>query len=222
MINELLQCSLFQGLTTVQVSEMLKNKPYHTQDYSRGETIAFEGDPCTVIGVVVSGKVFVTQMLVTGSTVVIDTLCPGNTFGEVIIFSRQRFYPATIVAAETAKIIFFSQENILKLFNSSDPFLKNFVSLLSNKILMLNKKVKTLSQHSVRQKVIFYLLDTRTQQKHNRLHFHESRQEMADLLGIPRPSLSRELCKLRDEGLIRLARDGIELMDLPALEAYLN
>jgi CRP-like cAMP-binding protein len=87
---------------------------------------------------------------------------------------------------------------------------------------MLNKKVKTLSQHSVRQKVIFYLLDTRTQQKHNRLHFHESRQEMADLLGIPRPSLSRELCKLRDEGLIRLARDGIELMDLPALEAYLN
>ena len=46
----------------------------------------------------------------------------------------------------------------------------------------------------------------------------ESKEEIANFLGIPRPSFSRELMKLRDEGLIEYNRDKIKIIDALALE----
>lgn len=52
------------------------------------------------------------------------------------------------------------------------------------------------------------------------LHLPHNRQEMADVLNVSRTSLSRELSRLQDEGIIRFKGKTIEILDLEALEEY--
>jgi DNA-binding transcriptional regulator LsrR (DeoR family) len=46
------------------------------------------------------------------------------------------------------------------------------------------------------------------------------RHELADYLSMPRPSLSREMCLLRDDGLIEFRRSSVKLLNIPALEEF--
>ena len=45
------------------------------------------------------------------------------------------------------------------------------------------------------------------------------RNEMADFLNIARPSLSREMCRMRDEGIIDFHRESIKIKDPDALKS---
>ncbi|MFR0078363.1 MAG: helix-turn-helix domain-containing protein [Blautia sp.] len=48
-----------------------------------------------------------------------------------------------------------------------------------------------------------------------------SREEMADELNVTRPSLSRELGKMQEEGILSLSRKQIQIKDQELLEEYL-
>jgi len=184
--------------------------------------IAFEGDPCTSIGLILDGNVLIQQLLPSGKRMIFENLCTGDNFGEVIIFSDQNTYPASVEAVEIAQIAFISKENVLSLCNLSTHFLHNFIGSLSNKILLLNQKVTKLSLQSPRQKTIHYILENYRKQNKLELSFSESRLEMADKLNLPRPSLSRELIKLKTAGLISFNKYQIQIIDLGKLEVAFN
>lgn len=110
---------------------------------------------------------------------------------------------------------------MLKLCSLNTSVLNNFMGLLSNKILMLNKKVKTLSYQNIRQKLCNYLLEESKKQNSFILKMSVSRKEMAEQLGIPRPSLSREMINMKEEGLIEFEKNIIRILDEEALETEL-
>ena len=95
------------------------------------------------------------------------------------------------------------------------------MSLLSEKVIILNNKIKSLSLKTVKQKVVDYILQECISQKTNSIKLKGSKEDLALYLGIPRPSLSRELIKLRDEGLINFDRHAISVIDLENLEEVL-
>jgi CRP-like cAMP-binding protein len=216
------ECRLFSGIPQEKLIEYLKKINLRVQKVERGEIVAFEGDECSSIGMILAGQVAVYQLQPSGKKIVIDTLHAGDSFGEVIIFSDQRTYPATIEASENGQIAFLSREDVMKFCNLSPEFLGHFMGLLSNKILMLNRKVKSLSLHSPRLKAINYILENYARQKKLQLHFNESRLEMAEKLGLPRPSLSRELMKLKALGWIDYDGASIKILYLERLADSLN
>ena len=157
-----------------------------------------------------------------GKTVRVDRLEAGNTFGEAIVFSDQGSYPATLTANEAAAVISLAREEVPALCARSPRFLNNFLRLLSNKILMLNRKIKSLSYQTVRQKVAGYLLDEQARQKAEVLALTGSRRELAESLDIPRPSLSRELAALKAAGWIDYDRRTVRILDPGRLEGCLR
>ena len=86
---------------------------------------------------------------------------------------------------------------------------------------MLNKKVKSTSLKSVKHKVVDYILDKSTMLDSNVIKLNESKEDIAGYLGIPRPSLSRELIKLRDENIIEFDRNSITILNFQELEEKL-
>ncbi|HEY8349361.1 MAG TPA: helix-turn-helix domain-containing protein, partial [Clostridia bacterium] len=46
-----------------------------------------------------------------------------------------------------------------------------------------------------------------------------NRNELADFLNVARPSLSREMCRMRDEGMIDFHRSSVQIRDMEALKA---
>ncbi|RKD28797.1 Crp/Fnr family transcriptional regulator [Thermohalobacter berrensis] len=210
--------SLFKGLDEKSISDIIEKINYKVNKFSKNQTIAIEGDDCKSIGIVLKGSIHIQKIYPSGKTVTINRISKGGIFGEVIIFSNMNEYPATIVAVENTEIMFIYKHEILKLCSTNTHILNNFMELLSNKILMLNRKLKSLSYHTIREKISSFLLEEYSKQKSQTIKIKLSRKEMAERFGIPRPSLSRELAKMKKEGLIDFDRKTVKILDIDKLE----
>lgn len=220
-INILENSIIFKDMEQKDIIRILDSINYTVKFFHKDENIAIEEDPCNSLGIIINGNVEIQKIFASGKAITIDRLKCGNIFGEVIIFSNMRKYPATITAVRETSVMFISREEILKLCSLNSKFLNNFMGLLSNKILMLNKKVKNLSYNSIRQKISSYLLEEYNKMGSLNLKLNISRKEMAELLGVPRPSLSREMIKMKEEGLIDFNKNIIKILDEGALEDVL-
>lgn len=221
LIETLRESTLFKGFGNEDLSRLLAGIGYRVSAYSRDQVIALEGDDASSVGIVLEGIIEVQKIYPSGRAIVISRLLRGDIFGEAIIFSRKKIYPATIVSSGSSRVLYLSEADILRLCASNSKFLYNFMGILSNKILMLNEKLKSLSYQTIRQKIANYLAEEYKKQKNPKLKMPVSRREMAEQFGIPRPSLSRELISMKHDGLIDFDRKTITIQDMEALEDLL-
>jgi len=164
LIQPLKKCILFKGLNEGEIETLLNKTKFFLHDNCSNCVncktciLALEGDDCTSIGIVIQGTVEIQKHYPNGKIVSLSSLTEGNIFGEAIVFSSHHKYPATIVTMRNSKIMHISREDIIYMCSENPQVLKNFMELLSSKILNLNKKVTELSLETLRQKIIFYLL----------------------------------------------------------------
>lgn len=222
LLSILKDCILFWKIDDNKIDELFSYINYSIKKYSNGETVAIEGDECSSIGIILNGFAEIQKIYESGKSLTIETLNTNKIFGEAIIFSKKNTYPATIVSCAKTSILFIPKSSIIKLCSKNSNFLNGFMSLLSNKILMLNKKLKNLSYNTIREKVANYLLEEHTIQKKSTIKMNKSKKQLAELLGIPRPSLSRELIKLREDGMISFDRNYIKILNVNKLEELLH
>ena len=220
-IEELMKNRIFKGLEIDELKEVINILNYRLKTYEKNQVIAYEDDDCDSIGLIIEGKVIIERLYPSGKEIVMKSLEKGEVFGEAIIFSEFHKYPATVIAAEDSKIFYLSKSEVIKLFSFNSKFMENFMGLLSEKVIILNNKIKSLSLKTIKQKVVDYILQECILQKSETIKLKGSKEELALYLGIPRPSLSRELIKLREDGLIDFDRHVIKVIDLEELEEVL-
>jgi CRP-like cAMP-binding protein len=100
--------------------------------------------------------------------------------------------------------------------------LNNMLRIVSNKAMSLNEKIEYLSVRSIREKISKYLIAQYKQQKSTSLFLNMNRNEMADFLNVTRPSLSREMSYMKEEGLIDFHRSSVKILNLEKISTYLN
>lgn len=212
---------LFVGVSDENIRNVLKEIKYYIKTYKKGEIIANEDDECRSLSLVLSGKVEIQRLYSNGKYIVLNRLFEGDVFGEALVFSKSKTYPATVIALGECTVLFINKMDILKICSNEEKILENFISLLSNKVFILNSKIKSISFKSIRQKVVNYILNEGKEQKSNTIILKNTKEEIASLLGIPRPSLSRELINLRDMNYIKFDRKEIIILDREGLEEEL-
>lgn len=213
-IASLKKCRIFKN---VDVSQPFIEK-YHVKTYSKNTMIAFEGDDCKSVGIVLSGALEVKKIFASGNSMTMAELKEGSTFGEVIVFSDVHTYPATIMAKNNTTVLYILKEEILKLSSENPQFLENFLELLSNKLHHLNSKVTLLSLKSIREKLAFFILSENKKQNSDKIKLKQSKKQLAESFSIPRPSLSRELIAMKEDGIIDFDKDFITILDMDLLE----
>ncbi|GAA0116838.1 Crp/Fnr family transcriptional regulator [Clostridium senegalense] len=219
---------LFKNLSETEIVDLIKNLNYTIYDKCKNCfkckscVIALEGDPCTSLAVVLSGKVEIQKHYSNGKVVSLSTLYPGNAFGEAILFSKEHNYPSTVVAYKNTEIIYFSKEDVLLMCRLNQTILKNFMEVLSSKIIMLNKKVTILSLENLRQKICFFIMEEYKKQDTLKLSLNMSKKILSEHLGVQRPSLSRELINMKNEGIINFDRKFIEILNLEEIKYILG
>ncbi|PAB58518.1 Crp/Fnr family transcriptional regulator [Anaeromicrobium sediminis] len=221
VIGILNKCMLFKGVDEDEIENIISRINYKIEEYGKDSMVAFEEDDCNLLGIIIDGTVEIRKIYSSGKNVTLTQLKKAHIFGEAIMFSNFNQYPATVISVTKSKIIFISKEEIVKLCSQNEIILKNFMNLLSNKVLMLNKKVKELSLDTLREKICFYLFEEHKKQKSLKIKLSMSREGLAKYIGVQRPSLSREMIKLRDEGLIDFDRSTITIKDIRTIEDIL-
>ena len=221
-IVELLEKNdFFSCLNSEQISSIISKVKYTVKTYEKDAVIAMEDEECNSLGLILDGQVEVQRIYSSGKHIVLKRMTAGEVFGEAIIFSKINKYPATIISMSKSNVAFIKKEDIIQLCILEESILKNFISLLSDKIFILNNKIKNISFKTVKQKVINYILEQMHEQKSSTIVLKANKEQISALIGIPRPSLSRELMKLRDEEIIDFDKNTITICNIDALEEEL-
>lgn len=217
-IDHLSKSVLFRDLDKEFILKAISKVPYTISNYNKDELIAIEGDDCYSLGIILKGKVEIQKIFPSGQIMTINNFKEGNIFGESLVFLDKHTYPATITAMEYSKIMFIKKNDIVQLSILNPQILINFISVLSHRILMLNNRISNLSQDTIRKKISNYLLHEYDNQKTSVLTIPFTRKKMAELLNIPRPSLSRELINMKDDKILDFDGNIVKILDLNLLE----
>ena len=221
IINNIKDNALFSGISGKELEELLKHLNYYIERYSKGSIISQEDDNCNAIGLLLQGTANIERIYPSGKSIVMKKLCCGDVFGEALIFSKTTTYPVTVMANSNCIVGYLNKEEIIKLFSLNDIILENFLMLLSDKVIVLNNKIKSISLKNIKQKVADYILQEYKSQKQLIVNLKMNKEEIANFIEIPRPSLSRELIKLRKEKIIDFDRNNITILDIEKLEEIL-
>ncbi len=213
-------CNLFQGIPAITLQAHLEKIGADPVFYPQNSFIAMEGDTCSHMHIILSGEIVVRKVYGSGKSVTITSMGPGDLFGELMVFTDHTL-PSTIAAQTDVWLLQIPREDFIQLCQIEPSFLKNFIGLMADKVWMLNEKLKLLSYDSLRQKITSLLLDHYRKQQRLNLTLPFSRQEMADRVGVPRPSLSRELANMKKDGLIDYWKNHVRLLQLEALEGIM-
>lgn len=225
-IGALEKCVLFKGITSAEISQMLVCLEPRPADFSKGGLIAQAAGPMEEIGVVLDGTVAVTKETPLGERIVLNKIMPGGIFGEVAALSDSQRSPATIFALEKSTVLFIRPAKILTPCSKTCPWhtqlMENLIRLVADRALYLNRKIDYLTIKSMRGKLCTFLYEQYRKSGKKRLILPYNRNELADFLNVSRPSMSRELGRMRDEGMLAFQGDVFELLDLDKLKEYVQ
>ena len=89
---------------------------------------------------------------------------------------------------------------------------KNLLYSIARKNLNLTTKIQHTSRRTIREKVLSYLSDESRRNESSYFTIPFTRQQMADFLAVDRSALSKELSKMKQDGLIEFERNQFHLM----------
>lgn len=225
-VEILTKSSLFKNFTKEEIALFLKDKNTHLKTIEKNNIIASEGTRCDGIGIVLEGTIQITKESASGNQSILRQLHKGDIFGEMAVFSSKKRWPATVYAKTKGELLFI---NFSAFFAEGQPMTQlrekliyNLLSILSNRALYLNSRLSYLFLKTIREKIALYLLEE--YHKNNTLLFLASmnRNTLADFLNVTRPSLSRELSQMREEGIIDYSGSSFKILNLKKLESLLE
>ena len=204
---------LFKDLSFQNIEDLITNNSFNIKTYKKNSVIYFQNEKCSTLDVVSKGIISVQGVDDKGNYISISDFNMGDVIGGNLLFSHKNFYPMMVLAKTDATILHIKKDLILKLCQSNTNFLINFLQTLSDKTLILTDRIKTLSFKSIRQCIIDYLIYEKYVQKSNVIELTLTKKQLAEKFGVQRPSLSRELNKMRKEGLIEYDAYSIKILD---------
>lgn len=223
-ISVIEKSKLFYGIKQDEIILLLQCLAPQIRGYSKNEFIINSGEAIDAFGLVLEGEAMVLKESADGNRVVMTVVKQGDLFGEMFVFSSRKKWPVTVRVQNSCKILFLKNSDLIARCGNNCSWhvtmLQNFMRVISDKSLMLNKKVEYLSIKSLRGKISTYLFEQYENSKGNTLILPLKRNELADFLNVSRPSMSREMCAMRDEGIIEFHLSTFKIKDLEALKSF--
>lgn len=191
--------------------------PYH---FDGGQVIYVEGEPAESIYILESGWVKATRMSREGREQAMIFLRPVEVFGDIAVFTGTT-YPGTVVALEPVDVWIIPAQVVLDLVKRYPDLAMAVIRRLSERVLHYIGLVEDLSLRSVEARLANTLL--RNAELHDGKLIVPRREwttfdEMAVRLGTVRDVLSRALKTLEGEGLLKVEKKVIVLLDPRGLE----
>lgn len=135
----------------------------------------------------------------------------GSTLGVNLLLAESNAYPLNIYCLTDCEIVHVAREAVLELLHDYH-FVMRFIQSLSQNSQGMNQKINMLTQKTLRENILDYLNKQSILQKSQTIILPISKKQLADYLGVQRPSLFRELKKLCDENILVIQNRKIKLL----------
>ena len=207
----LMTASLFQGIGNPDLKSLLNCLQAVNKKFGKGAFIQREGEPFERIGIVIKGAVEVIQEDALGRKTILTSIGRAGIFGEAIVTAQLPESPVSVVASEDATVCLLNYRAMVTTCEDNCIFhhrlIRNMLEIMARKTLLLSKKLNYALMKNIRDKITSYLLDEFQHKHKNMLVIPYNREELADYLSVDRSALSRELSRMRADGLIRYRKN---------------
>lgn len=215
-IPVLKRTKLFSGVGEEDIASLLSCLGARKKEYKKGEYILREGEHISDIFILVEGKIHIQKDDYWGNRSILSVISVGEMFGEGYAAPENGALLNDVVAVEDSSVIFFDVKRILTTCSSACRFhnmiVQNMFFAISDKNRKLVQKLGHMSGRTTRAKLISYLSEEAKRQGSSAFTVPFNRQQLADYLCVDRSAMSNELCKMRDEGMIKFEKSRFELL----------
>ncbi|KPU44714.1 DNA-binding transcriptional dual regulator Crp [Oxobacter pfennigii] len=202
---------LFNCFSQAELIRLFHSDNYRITQYNKGQVIHLQNEICRTMDIVLKGRVAVQKINEEGNILKINVFSAGSILGANLLFSNRNFYPMTVISESQTVLLHIYKELVLELSQTNAHFMTGLMTVISDRILLLTDKIDAISLKTVRQKIVDFLKYEYSIQKSNVLKLTISKRDLAERFGIQRTSLSRELNKMRKEGLLEYSAKTITL-----------
>ncbi len=210
--SQLERAALFKGLSGVTIESILNETPYRIRNFRNGSLISQSGEKVNSLMIVLSGTVKGEMADETGRVIKIEDIPAPGAIASAFIFGNTNRFPVNVVALTEVEILSIDKPDFLKLLKRNDIILVNFLNIISNRSQFLSEKIKFLNFKTIRGKLAHYIIQKADKDK-STIILDLTHNDLADFFGVARPSVSRALGELEQEGYIEASGKNIRILD---------
>ena len=215
-IPVLKKTQLFSGVGDEEISSMLACLGARCRTWQKGGYVLRQGEHLRDIAVLVEGALHIQKDDYWGNRSILGQIAVGEMFGEAYVAPESGALLNDVVAVEDSTVIFFDVRRIITACPSACRFhaavVQNIFFAISERNRKLVQKLGHMSQRSTREKLISYLSEEAKRHSSSAFTIPFNRQQLADFLSVDRSAMSNELCKMRDDGLLKFDKNHFQLL----------
>lgn len=215
VLESLSQCPIFKNISKDDLCTIAE-KYASFSVCEKHEVIFSENNYTRSLVIIIKGSASVTKQS-NNSKILMSILKKGDIFGMATLFYEEENYLTQITALEKVTMAVFSKENVKKIFSLYPSVSENYITILSEKIHFLNKKISTYTKSETIQKVASFILQYANEDK-TVSDLPYSITSIADALNVGRASVYRAFDALENDLIIKREGKKIKILDLSALE----
>ncbi len=210
---------LFANLTDTELSALARL--VSNRRFERGALLFNEGDPCTGLFLVASGRIRIFKLSPSGREQVLAVEGPGSSFAELPVFDGGN-YPASASALEDAEVLFISRKDFQNFCREHPDVALKVIAVVGSRLRRLVGIIEDLSFTTVRHRLIALILrlaqaSGTTSKEGVHVELTKTHQDLAAELGTVRELVSRNLGRLQAEGFLEVDGRKIIVKDLAGL-----
>lgn len=207
------RCALFDQLLPGECEAIIAAG--RLRDVPQGGFFFHQGDPSTMLYVLVAGRVKLSQVTADGHQVIVNYFGPGEGLGIVMALNELPF-PLSAEAVEPCTAVGWSRETMLDLMRQSAQLAINGMNMVGRRFAQMQNRFQELATRRVEQRVALALLRLVRQFGQRTeagvlIDMALSREELAQMTGTNLYNVSRILSKWEADGLITTGRKRVTL-----------
>lgn len=222
----------FEVLRRVPIFSQLKDEDLEKimsitieKKYNKGSIIFMEGDKGEAFYFIKSGKIKIYRSSKDGKELILNIYGKNNVFAEVTIFNDVS-YPATAEVIEDAVVGMILNSDLEKLIKVNSELGLNLIKVLNKRLYNAQLKLKQIALNDTYSRTAQAIIRLAEEHGKNKsegaeLKLELSRQELANMIGTARETVSRILSQFKKEGAIEISGKRIVIKDIKKLKSWL-
>lgn len=210
------QNKIFHNISYDEYTAMRNCLSARELSFHAGDTICQFGEAQKQVGILSNGSASTIRYEPNGSRTILERLGPHDIFGEILSFQSTLFESTFVICDTDCQVMFFDYDHILrpcaKSCSSHHEMIQNMLQIISEKVLLLGERVDVLSKRSIREKLLCYFHRLSEKSDSSEILLPFTMVDLADYLSVDRSAMSRELKKMKEDGLISIQHKTISLL----------
>ncbi len=222
LLESLASTSLFRSIDAERVKSILQACSFTHASYQAGTFIRRRGDRCKDLLLLLRGQVSATFQNVNGKILEIERMKAPSVLVPAFLFAARRPLPVDVQARTDADILHVPKTDLLRACQDDATLLSNLLEEIADKVSLLADKLFFISMKTLEERVATYLLRLQDEKGSSVFRLPVSKEELSDLLGAARPSISRVFMEFQKTGLISQSGRLISILDHASLRSKVS